>query len=386
MLMSLAKRTLPSESIHALKRLRDSDRGLRAARQLQRLREAVQLRWLGLVRLSPRLSSAHYGLLSGAFGREHQGVVDGRWRYLKEKDESRATQFLLRRNVHRLEKGLLMRPRKPVFALEFIEETVEVYRLSVAAFASGAAPADADAGEILWARDVLARYFDAVAPHPTIDRARRVVEAVAFPEALAYESERGCQLLAPYARDLAQASSVSYEALYELAKRRRSVRWYKPDPVPREMIDRAIRVAAQAPSACNRQPFQFRIFDQPGIVQEIVALPTGTPGYRENIPVVVVVVGQLSAYFDERDRHGIYIDGSLAAMSFILALESQGLSSCCINWPEIDSLEQRMAELLGLEPQERVIMLIAVGHPDPEGLVAYSHKKSLSQLRSYNRL
>src|SRR5690606_2202871 len=87
MLMSLAKRTLPSESIHALKRLRDSDRGLRAARQLQRLREAVQLRWLGLVRLSPRLSSAHYGLLSGAFGREHQGVVDGRWRYLKEKDE-----------------------------------------------------------------------------------------------------------------------------------------------------------------------------------------------------------------------------------------------------------------------------------------------------------
>ncbi|SUE94955.1 Uncharacterised protein [Mycolicibacterium tokaiense] len=44
-----------------------------------------------------------------------------------------------------------------------------------------------------------------------------------------------------------------------------------------------------------------------------------------------------------------------------------------------------MAKLLGLEPDERVIMLIAVGYADPEGLIPYSQKLALDRVRSYNR-
>jgi nitroreductase len=43
-----------------------------------------------------------------------------------------------------------------------------------------------------------------------------------------------------------------------------------------------------------------------------------------------------------------------------------------------------MTELLGLEPDERVIMLIALGYPDPDGLVCYSQKRPLAELRSFN--
>jgi hypothetical protein len=43
-----------------------------------------------------------------------------------------------------------------------------------------------------------------------------------------------------------------------------------------------------------------------------------------------------------------------------------------------------MAELLNLDPDERPVMLVAIGYPDPDGLVANSTKKSLSQLRTYN--
>ena len=172
--------------------------------------------------------------------------------------------------------------------------------------------------------------------------------------------------------------------LISLAKRRRSVRWFLPRPVPREMIDAAIEVAGQSPSACNRQPFQFRIFDDPELVQRVVQLPMGTAGYGHNIPVMVVLIGQQRNYFDERDRHLIYIDGSLATMGFVYALEAQGLSSCCINWPDIESREAALGELLGLSGDERAVMCLAVGYPDPEGLVAYSQKKPLGQLRRYN--
>jgi nitroreductase len=150
------------------------------------------------------------------------------------------------------------------------------------------------------------------------------------------------------------------------------------------MIDRAIEVAAQSPSACNRQPFEFRVIDDPELVRAVSVIPMGTAGYADNIPVFVVLVGQQRNYFDERDRHLIYIDGSLAAMGFVYALEAQGLSSCCINWPDVEDRERKMAALLKLEADERPVMCLAVGHPDPAGLVAYSQKKPVDQLRRYN--
>jgi nitroreductase len=99
---------------------------------------------------------------------------------------------------------------------------------------------------------------------------------------------------------------------------------------------------------------------------------------------VVAIVGNQGAYFDERDRHLIYIDGSLAAMAFQFGLETLGLSSCCINWPAIYSLENKMETLLHLEKYERIVMFLSVGYPDPEGLVPYSQKKVVDELRSFN--
>ena len=112
-------------------------------------------------------------------------------------------------------------------------------------------------------------------------------------------------------------------------------------------------------------------------------IPGGASGFTDGMPVVVAVVGSLGAFFSERDRHLIYIDGSLAAMSFMLALETLGLSSCALNTPGDEVIEQRLGRELQLSSYERPIMLIAVGYPDPSGLVPRSQKKPLDQLRRY---
>ena len=94
----------------------------------------------------------------------------------------------------------------------------------------------------------------------------------------------------------------------------------------------------------------------------------------------MAVVGDLSAYPLERDRHLIYIDASLASMQLMLAAETLGLATCPINWPDIERAEQRIRDLLDLPPHERVIMLIAIGYGDPEGGVPYSQKKQSNVL------
>ena len=50
-------------------------------------------------------------------------------------------------------------------------------------------------------------------------------------------------------------------------------------------------------------------------------------------------------------------------------------------WPTINHLTA--AALLKLEPYERIVMLMAVGYPDPTGLVPHSEKKSVEEMLSW---
>ena len=106
------------------------------------------------------------------------------------------------------------------------------------------------------------------------------------------------------------------------------MRWYLQEPVPVELVCQAIDAAAQAPSACNRQPFRFIVSTEPESASRIADCAGGTAGFAQQLPAIIVVVGDLSAYPLERDRHLIYIDAALASMQLMLAAETLGLSTC----------------------------------------------------------
>lgn len=319
----------------------------------------------------PYLASLYIGL-TGRFAHECYTVLNGQRRHLAHTGLDGA-MFTLRRNTHRLEKGLIMRPRFDVFAESYIEETLDAFEKLHRECSDQAHHKPL----LRWSTDVMCEYFRVTGNSDVLDRAR------ARYEGLVNEAGLKPGKTIPYKRVL-DPQLPSLEQMLDLARHRRSVRWYLPQPVPREMIDKAIDVARYSPSACNRQPFEFRVFDSRGWIDKIGALPLGVRGFVENFPCLIVVVGRQRAYFDDRDRHVIYIDGSLATMSLVFALEVQGLSSCCINWPAINARDLQMARLIGLEADEVPIMLVSVGFPDPEGMVPSSEKKPVEELRRYN--
>ncbi len=335
---------------------------------------------LPVVARQPFLGSLYYALASGAFRREHAATLRGRLRYLEQERQLGRHEYLLRRNIHMLEKGLVMRPRRAVFGLEYINATVVCYGAVRALHASD--PEGVDEVQLRWSHDVLTTYFEAAGTHPTIDKVRAKWEAIAPLEAA---DPIGNGTLAPYHRELDEPPPVAYPDLHRLAMRRRSVRWFLPRPVPRTLTDQALEVAALSPSACNRQPFEFRIFEDPATIARVASIPNGTRGFAQGFPAFAVVVGRMRAFFSERDRHLVYIDGALASMAFVFALESLGLASCLINWADQPEPERQMAEALGLAPDERPVVCIAFGYPDPDGMVPYSEKRPLDRLRRYGR-
>jgi nitroreductase len=53
------------------------------------------------------------------------------------------------------------------------------------------------------------------------------------------------------------------------ARKRRSVRAFSPDPVPFDLLEALVAIAAQAPSGANRQPWRFVIVTDPATKREI---------------------------------------------------------------------------------------------------------------------
>jgi len=326
---------------------------------------------LRFISLSSIFSTIYYALFSRTYIREQRAVIAGLIRHLDDLKENPCF-FLLRRNIHRIEKGLVMPNRRSIFAKEYIGETVDFYKNCIGKCSMEHLPP-----EIVWARDVLLSYFDSVGSDPLISKAKKTFFTL--------EKEERIPQSIPYLRG-EQPQPVSYDDLQLLACQRKSTRVFLNKRVPRDLIDKALKIATMSPSSCNRQPTHYRIYDEPELCGEIAHLPLGTIGFAENIPVICALTGDLSAYFYERDRHSIYVDGSLSAMLFMLALETVGLASCPLNWAEIDKLDRKFENKIGIPKHERAIMFIAIGYPDPKSLVAFSEKKDLDLLRSYNRL
>lgn len=319
------------------------------------------------------LSTIYYSIFSTSFYREHKAVLAGRARYIQDSKSKESNYYRLVRNIHRIEKGLLMRPRRPVFAKDYIKETIDSFEGVWLNHKERKNP------QLKWFYDVLNEYFIIVDSEIIINSQKKRFYDIIDQNQV--DNLNGSKSI-PYNR--AVNSSITYDDFIKLVRQRRSVRWFLDKKVPRDKIDKAILAASQAPSACNRQPFTYKVIDDPDLFGKFVNLPMGTAGYSHSIQTFVIIIGNLDAYYDERDRHVIYIDASLANMNFMLALETLGLSSCSINWPDIERKEKRMDNLLSLKPYQRPIMCIGVGYPDPEGKVAYSEKRSLTNLRSYN--
>lgn len=328
-----------------------------------KLRDTV---FSSLFKCSRLLASIYYVFFSRQFAREHKAVLSGKAAYQKSLKSIGETSALLRRNVHRLEKGLIMQPRRDVFAENFIGETVKTYKRAIKLDSL-------NSEEKKWATDVLVEYFSVVTETQTIQKARQ-----AFGEVLS-QTEVAVKYI-PYPFNSLPTTDVQYEDLQKLFIKRRSVRWYQDKEVSNELIAKAVNLATFAPSACNRQPYAFYVSENKEKAVQIAKCAGGTLGWADNIPCTIAIVGDLSAYSGERDRHLIYIDGSLAAMQLMLAFETLGLSTCSINWPDIEAAELKMERLLGLKSYERPIMLLSVGYAQDKGGIPYSQKKNAQVL------
>ena len=150
--------------------------------------------------------------------------------------------------------------------------------------------------------------------------------------------------------------------VWEAIARRRSVRHYRPDDVPPKHIQRILEAAISAPSAGNRQPWQFWVVRNPR-VKEALSEAAWNQAFLVEAPVVIVVCAEperSATTYGTRGRELYCIQDTAAAiMTILLTATSLELGSCWVGAFD----ETRAALVLDLPRNTRPVGMIALGYP-----------------------
>lgn len=309
-------------------------------------------------------------LVNRVYVNEHYAFLKGACDYESKLRKNVSNLYFLRRNVHRIEKGLIMKPRRNVFALRFIHHTVHALSdaCSEVYFTKSS--------EFDWAFQVLAQYFSLTA---SSDERYSKAETL-FDDLSRDYSSALKEIPIRYENNLGVEFEVAFN---KIMRQRKSVRWYDSKLIPRTFIDKALEMASLAPSSCNRQPYRYIIINEPSMASNVASIPAGTVGWATNIPCLAVLVADQSAFSNAANRHSIYVDSTLSVMPFVLSLETQGLSTCIINWADLPKKEKLMTNALDLKASEKVVLSISIGFSDSDQLVPFSKRKTINEISTY---
>lgn len=160
-----------------------------------------------------------------------------------------------------------------------------------------------------------------------------------------------------------------------------SCRIFDSLPLDRNEIGRIVDVAQVAPSQCNRQATRLHYYDDPEQIRMLLGLQGGSAGFNNDVPGLFVVAFDLAAWGGAQQRNQGYVDGSLFAMSLMLAAQAHGAVTCPLNLAVRHKTERKIRAAAAIPADQRLVMMIAVGKARGGGLkAAASPRRRLSEI------
>lgn len=178
------------------------------------------------------------------------------------------------------------------------------------------------------------------------------------------------------------------QILHAFLRTRRSVRRFRPDPVPREVIERLLETAIYAPSAHNLQPWRFVVLTGPrakarlaealtdqmrqdmqqeGAAEEDIAERVARSRRRLHESPVVILLNRITTVVRREvpEEHRMARQSvAIVGLQLWLAAHAEGLGAVWVCWPLFAPESTRQA--LGLPPTWEPQGMLFVGYPAEE--------------------
>lgn len=163
----------------------------------------------------------------------------------------------------------------------------------------------------------------------------------------------------------------------QVVKERRSIRKYRKQGIPGEVLESLFEIVRQAPSAKNLQPWKFIVIKNKETRQKL-AEATEQPFVGE-APVLICACGLSTSGKIGKKISSVWVDVGIAISYFILAASNEGLGTCIIGHFE----EKKVKEILSIPEEVKVIGLITLGYP--EAPYTPGERKKLPEILSFEK-
>lgn len=207
-----------------------------------------------------------------------------------------------------------------------------------------------------------------------------------------------------FSRRTIEDSHAEALAFYQRMNARRTTRHFSTEPVPRELIELAIRTAGTAPSGAHQQPWTFVAIENPAIKHAIRAAaeeeekefytgrapaawlralaPLGTDQHKAHLtdaPWIVVLFRQAHGVEPDGEKTTFYYTQEscgIAAGLFIAAVHHMGL----VTLTHTPNPMFFLSEVLDRPNNERAMLVMPVGYPANDAQVPNLSRKSLDDI------
>ena len=176
--------------------------------------------------------------------------------------------------------------------------------------------------------------------------------------------------------------------LMEAIKGRRSIRKYKPDPIPEEALQKIMEAVQWSPSWANTQCWEVIIVRDPNMKSALANTLTKTNPSLSSMteaPLVIVLCGKKGVSGFKKGEAAtvkgdwLMFDTGIAMQTLCLTAHSLGLGTVVVGLFD----HKKAEEILGVPQNAEIVAMTPLGYPAVEG--SAPKRKEPSEFVFYDR-
>lgn len=250
---------------------------------------------------------------------------------------SRSAPPLVSIETHRIEKGLSHSNRRDVFS------TAAKARLSTLLN--------------LFSKDISAQHYSYSSEVLSNSSLSRPLSGVGFKEVSGHEFQ-----------NTMRTPEYFWSSRYSIRD------FNEKDLIDLSTIKKAIALARNTPSPCNRQPWKVYICSSKNSKDLALSLQSGNSGFGHTAQYVAIIGSLRENYVSPLELNQCWIDGGMFSSTLIYVLHSFGIGSCCLNWCVSIDTDKSVKKALGLPESYAIAMLLLIGNMKERFNVAESRR------------
>lgn len=273
--------------------------------------------------------------------------------------------YKLRKDYHKIEKGLTLKPRRDYFGKKVIENIMQGTDTLIEL-----APNNKDINNSL---NVLKHYLDAHNGSTKLDYIKSYLE-----KKISVSTISSPLIINP---KISESDLNGYETVL---KTRKSVRYYQDKKIDTEDIIKSVELALLTPSVCNRQSWHVHFIQDKNIINQLISFQNGNTGFGKDIKNLIIITGDINSFLSPKERNQLWFDSGLFSMNLINSLHANNIASCFLNWCQDKKVSSKVQSILNIPKFEVPTVFVSLGYYEENTEVCHSPRKNIKECLKFH--